>query len=46
MKIVRLVDSPGHVDFNGEVEVTLQVCDHALIVIDVIVGMCGWMRTN
>lgn len=38
--LINLVDTPGHVDFCGEVSAAVRLCDGALIVIDVVEGVC------
>lgn len=38
--LVNLVDTPGHVDFCGEVSAAVRLCDGSLIVIDVVEGVC------
>ncbi|KRZ11887.1 Elongation factor Tu GTP-binding domain-containing protein 1, partial [Trichinella zimbabwensis] len=38
--LINLVDSPGHVDFSGELCAAAVLCDGAVVVIDVIEGVC------
>jgi ribosome assembly protein 1 len=39
--LVNLIDSPGHVDFAFEVSSGLKVCDNAILVVDVVEGVCS-----
>lgn len=43
--IVNLIDSPGHVDFSGEVSTAVKISDNAFIVVDVIEGVSSQTRT-
>ncbi|KFM68650.1 Elongation factor Tu GTP-binding domain-containing protein 1, partial [Stegodyphus mimosarum] len=37
--LVNLIDSPGHVDFAGEISTAVRLCDGALILVDVVEGV-------
>lgn len=39
--VVNLVDSPGHIDFSREVLTAARLCDGALVLVDVVEGVCA-----
>ncbi|CAG2116371.1 unnamed protein product, partial [Medioppia subpectinata] len=43
--LVNVVDSPGHVDFSGEVSTAIRLCDGCIIVVDVVEGVCSQTRS-
>jgi translation elongation factor EF-G len=42
--LINLIDCPGHIDFSSDVSTATRLCDGAIIIIDVIEGICTQTR--
>ena len=43
--MVNVLDSPGHVDFFGEVSTGIRLCDGCVLLVDVVEGVCSQTKS-
>ena len=43
--LINLIDSPGHIDFSSDVSTATRLSDGAIVVVDVLEGVCTQVRS-